>query len=104
MLTERVNGRFPTVRFRLFEEQKDGGLREVCEASVDGVPYGALNTAAKLRANVEITAAFGRAAGASLPLFLDNRESVTELDIPSGMQIINLSVKPGAPLGTETEV
>lgn len=104
MLTERVNARFSTVRFRLFEEQKNGGLREVCEASVDGVPYGALNTAAKLRANVEIAAAFGRAAGASMPLFLDNRESVTELDIPSGMQVVNLIVKPGAPLGTETEV
>lgn len=103
MLTDRVNSRFPTVRFRLFEEQKNGGLREVCEASVDGVPYGALNTAAKLRANIEIAAAFGLAAGASLPLFLDNRESVTELEIPGGMQVVNLIVKSGAPLGTEME-
>lgn len=39
LLTERVNKHFPTVRFKLFEQQKNGGLREVCEAMVDGVPY-----------------------------------------------------------------
>ncbi|MEG2699288.1 MAG: hypothetical protein RR951_10190, partial [Ruthenibacterium sp.] len=54
MLTDRVNEHFPTVRFKLFEDQKNGGLREICEATVDGVPYGALNTAAKMQANIEI--------------------------------------------------
>ena len=101
MLTQRVNRHFPTVRWKLFEEQKNGGLREVCEATVDGVPYGALNTAARMQANVEIVAAFGEAAGISMPLFLDNRESVTALYIPDGMQIIDLKVVPGAALGQE---
>lgn len=101
MLTQRVNRHFPTVRWKLFEEQKNGGLREVCEATVDGVPYGALNTAAKMQANVEIVAAFGEAAGISMPLFLDNRESVTDLCTPGGMQIINLKVMPGTALGEE---
>ena len=101
MLTERVNRHFPTVRWKLFEEQKNGGLREVCEATVDGVPYGALNTAGKMQANVEIVAAFADAVGVSLPLFLDNRESVTNLDISKEMQIINLKVMPGAKLSEE---
>lgn len=101
MLTERVNQHFPTVRWKLFEEQKNGGLREVCEATVDGVPYGALNTAGKMQANVEIVAAFADATGVSLPLFLDNRESVTNLDISKEMQIINLKVMPGAKLSEE---
>lgn len=99
LLTERVNKHFPTVRFKLFEQQKNGGLREVCEAMVDGVPYGALNTASKMQANVEIVQAFSRAADISLPLFLDNRESVTDLTLPDEMQVINLNVTPGEKLG-----
>ena len=99
LLTERVNKHFPTVRFKLFEQQKNGGLREVCEAMVDGVPYGALNTASKMQANVEIVQAFSRAADISLPLFLDNRESVTDLTLPDEIQVINLNVSPGEKLG-----
>ena len=99
LLTERVNKHFPTVRFKLFEQQKNGGLREVCEAMVDGVPYGALNTASKMQANVEIVQAFSRAADISLPLFLDNRESVTDLTLPDEMQVINLNVIHGEKLG-----
>lgn len=99
LLTERVNKHFPTVRFKLFEQQKNGGLREVCEAMVDGVPYGALNTASKMQANVEIVQAFSRATDISLPLFLDNRESVTDLTLPDEIQVINLNVSPGEKLG-----
>ena len=95
-LTDSINEHFRTVRFRLFEEQKNGGLREICEASVDGVPYGALNTAAKMQANIEIVDAFAQACGVSLPVFLDNRESVTTLDLPEDMQIINLAVDSSA--------
>lgn len=96
LLTERVNEHFDTVQFRLFEQQKNGGTREICEAAVDGVPYGALNTAAKMQANLEIVRAFSTKAGISLPLFLDNRESVTDLPEPEDMQIINLAVDPAA--------
>ena len=35
----------------------------------------------------------------SLPLFLDNRESVTDLTLPDEMQVINLNVIPGEKLG-----
>ena len=43
--------------------------------------------------------AFSRAADISLPLFLDNRESVTDLTLPDEMQVINLNVIPGEKLG-----
>ena len=95
-LTNRVNQHFNRVRWRLFEAQKNGGLKEICEAEVDGVPYGALNTASKMQANVEIVRAFALASGYQLPLFLDNRESVSTLDIPETMQVINLQVDPAA--------
>ena len=96
MLTDRVNQHFQTVRFVLFETQKNGGLREICEVSVNGVLYGTLNTAAKAQANLEIVWAFGESAGVTVPLFLDGRESVTNLTIPDGMQIINLKVDEAA--------
>ena len=95
-LTEKVNENFSQVSWRLFETQKNGGLKEICEAEVDGVPYGALNTASKMQANVEIVRAFALASGYQLPLFLDNRESVSTLDIPETMQVINLQVDPAA--------
>lgn len=93
-ITGQINKHFVTVRFNLFEEQKNGGLKEVCEATVDGVPYGSLNTAAKMQANVEIVSAFSQASGYRLPLFLDNRESVQRVLTPNGIQIINLQVSP----------
>lgn len=96
MLTRRVNGFFRTIRFQLFEAQKNGGFRETCEAYVDGVPYSTANTAAKLQANLEIVQAFSESAGVTLPLFLDNRESVTHIDIPDWMQVIHLKVDEAA--------
>ena len=97
-LTEQVNQHFKSVAFRLFEVQKNGGLHEICEAAVNGVPYGSLNTASKMQANVEIVEAFAKASGCRLPLFLDNRESVTQVNASPDMQIINLQVAEGQPL------
>ena len=52
-----------------------------------------------IRDSVEIVQAFSRAADISLPLFLDNRESVTDLTLPDEIQVINLNVIPGEKLG-----
>ena len=103
-LTNRVNQHFNRVRWRLFEAQKNGGLKEICEAEVDGVPYGGLNTASKMQANVEIVQAFSMASGYQLPLFLDNRESVSVLAISDDMQVINLQVDPAAAVMTCSEM
>lgn len=96
-LTDRVNNHFPGVRFKLFEQLKNGGLKEVCEATLGGVPYGSLNTAGKMQTNVQIVQAFSLAAGHALPLFLDNRESVSSVELPENLQIINLYVDPTQP-------
>jgi hypothetical protein len=34
MLDERINSKFKTVRFRLFQEQINGGLKECCDALI----------------------------------------------------------------------
>ncbi len=95
MLTERINSKFETVRFKLFSSLINGGLEECCVSTVLGVPYDAgLNTAARMQAGCEIVAVLQKHYGISVPIWLDNRESVTE--IPSmPCQIISLYVSLG---------
>ncbi len=96
-LTERINSRFKTVRFRLFQDQINGGLKEDCEVMVpadDGrmVPYAFANNAARINAGLEIIGTLAEYWQVNLPVFIDNAESVTKLAEPDGMQVIRLVV------------
>ena len=95
MLTDKINGKFESVRFRLFIEQINGGIKEDCEVMVPGdgkmVPYTFANNAARINAGLEIINALSRHWDISIPVFVDNAESVTRLqDIDS--QLIRLVV------------
>lgn len=87
----RINGMFDIVRFKMFEQQINGGEIETCEATVNGVPYSDLNDAAKVNAGLDIINAICRANGITAPIFIDNRESVSEI-VPVLAQIVNLVV------------
>ena len=94
-LTENINTRFATVRFRLFVEQINGGVKEDCEVMIPNgdsqVPYAFANNAARINAGLEIIDALSRHWGIAVPVFVDNAESVTRLrDI--GSQTIRLIV------------
>ena len=55
LLTERINSKFKLARFKLFEEQVNGGLAEVCETTYNGVPYSSgLNNAARINVGLDI--------------------------------------------------
>lgn len=95
-LTERINGKFKTVRFRLFVEQLNGGLKEDCEVMIpraDGsmVPYTFANNAARINAGLEIINTLAEHWGIRMPVFIDNAESVTHLT-ESDTQTIRLVV------------
>ncbi len=90
-LEESINRRFHLVRFRLFQEQVNGGLSDCCEATVDGVPYGSLNNGARINAGLDVIGALSRHYGVSVSLFVDNAESVTAL-LPVETQVIRLVV------------
>lgn len=95
-LTERINNKFINVRFRLFLEQLNGGLRDDCEVMIpraDGtlVPYAFANNAARINAGLEIIGTLAAHFGLSLPIFIDNAESVTHLS-NNGGQVIRLAV------------
>ncbi len=79
LLESRINDRFNTVRFQLFRTLVNGGLEEVCEATVNSVPYPSLNHAAQVQAGLEIISTLQEHHGTFTPVWVDGRESVTTL-------------------------
>ena len=88
---DSINSMFRIARFRLFREQANGGIEDRCDVVYDGVPYINLNSGAKINVGVDIINTLSTAYGVSVPLFVDNAESVTRLE-GSGSQIIRLVV------------
>jgi DNA repair exonuclease SbcCD ATPase subunit len=88
MLDERINSRFETVRFRLFEEQINGGLKDVCSASVGGVPWPSVNHAGQINAGLEIIDVLGEHYGVRVPVWVDQAESVTDIRPTEAQQIV----------------
>lgn len=88
-----VNAKFEMVDFRLFSTLINGGLQETCEATYQGVPFASLNSAAKIQCGLDIIKSLQGLYDVYCPIFIDNRESCT--DIPAmDCQIINLIVSP----------
>lgn len=87
----KVNSMFTLVKFKMYEEQINGGESETCECTVNGVPFSDLNTASKINAGLDIINTVCRFNKISAPIFIDNRESVVTL-LPCESQIINLIV------------
>lgn len=92
LLDSKINSKFKYARFRLFGEQINGGLKEVCDTLFDGVPYdGGLNKAAQNNVGMDIINTLSEHYGFSAPIFLDNAESVTK-PIDTDAQVIRLIV------------
>ncbi|WP_225743343.1 AAA family ATPase [Marinilactibacillus sp. Marseille-P9653] len=95
MLTGRINKLFDFVEFKLFEDQINGGLKEVCEPLVNGIPFSnGLNSAARINAGLDIINSLSRLKGVSAPIFIDNSESITKI-IDTEAQTIQLVVVEG---------
>ncbi len=95
-LTDRINGKFKSVRFRLFVEQINGGLKEDCEVMIPTdtgrmVPYTFANNAARINAGLEIIDVLSKHWDIAMPVVIDNAESVTRL-LPVDTQVIRLVV------------
>lgn len=88
MLESRINSKFRLACFKLFKEQVNGGLEECCEATYKGVPYGSgLNNAARINVGLDIINTLSEHFGVSVPIFIDNAESVVELIDTVGQKI-----------------
>ncbi|SMB98000.1 SMC domain protein [Thermanaeromonas toyohensis ToBE] len=93
LLEERINSKFRYARFKLFEQQVNGGIAETCVTLYKGVPYPDLNGAAKINIGLDIINTLAEHYGFYAPIFIDERESVTNL-IPVNSQVISLVVSP----------
>lgn len=91
LLEDRINAKFKFARFKMFSEQINGGLQEVCETTYKGVPFSSLNNAARINVGIDIINTLSTHYGIRAPIFVDNAEAVTKL-IDSESQLISLVV------------
>ncbi len=103
MLTDRINSKFQFVRFKLFNEQVNGGLEETCVCTVDGAPYdGALNHGGRINAGLSIINTLADHYQFAPCVFVDNAESVTALLPTVGQQIRLVVSAPDKTLRVES--
>jgi len=94
-IEENVSQQFQITKWKLFEMQINGGIREVCEPTYQGVPYSSdLNTGAKINIGLDCIKTLSAHYGVSLPVFVDNSESITNWQIDLEQQTIRLVAMP----------
>lgn len=101
-VSESINSHFKTVKFKLFDMQLNGGMKDCCECTVGGVPYSSLNSGHKIVAGLDIIRSLSELYGVSVPIFVDNAESLNEFNVPDmDAQLILLSVSEDKQLKVE---
>ena len=91
LVEKKVNDKFKIVKFKMFENQLNGGVKEICECTVNGVKINDVNNAMRINAGIDVINTLSEFYGANSPIFIDNRESVTDL-IYTDSQVVNLVV------------
>lgn len=91
LIEDKINKMFSYVNFKLFEKQINGGIAEVCYATVNGVPYDDVNSAGKINAGLDIIKTLQRENDVKAFIFIDNAESITDI-MPMENQMITLYV------------
>ena len=87
-----VSSLFDIVSWKMYEPNiTNDGEKEICQAIIDGKPYETQNTATKMNAGIDIINGLSKACLITVPLFIDNRESVTNI-IDTQAQTISLKV------------
>ena len=95
-ISESINSNFEGISWKLFENQINGGLKETCELTVNGVPYGSLNAGHRIVSGLQIVKALQNLYGVSMPVFIDNAESINDFNMPiMDCQTILLKVSDG---------
>lgn len=101
-VSESINSHFKTVNFKLFEMQLNGGMKDCCECTVNGVPYSTLNSGHRIVAGLDIIRSLSELYGVSVPIFVDNSESLNDFNVPDmDTQLILLSVSADKQLKVE---
>lgn len=97
-IEERINGMFQFVKIRMFEQNlTNDGVKDVCDITVDGIPYSVLNTASRINAGIDICRTLALAYGMKAPIWVDNAESVNTI-LGGDCQLVTLRVTEEANL------
>lgn len=95
MISEKVNDQFEMVNWKMYDVLLNGGIDDqMCDAIINGVPFKeSPSTSERIRAGIDIIRTLSRHFGIKAPVFVDRRESITELP-GEGLQVISLIVSP----------
>lgn len=104
MISEKINGMFSVVSFKLFDVQINGGIKETCECTVNGVPLSSLNNGHRIVAGLDIIHSLSNLYEVSCPIFVDNAESINDFNVPKmDAQMVYLMVTDDKELKVESE-
>ena len=96
LLTDRINSQFEITSFKLFEPLQNGSLKEVCVPLFKGLEFtGAISNGERVNVGVDIINTISRLQGISVPIFIDNAESVTVWHVLPQSQAVSLIAKMG---------
>lgn len=92
MITDKINSYFDVIKFRLFKQLINGNFEECCEPIYNGTSYDkTLNHGAKILCETDICRAFQKANKVSMPIMIDDSESVDSDKIPKlDSQVISI--------------
>lgn len=90
-IEETVSKKFEITAWKLFEDQVNQGIREICEPTYNGIPYSTdLNTGAKIQVGLDVIKALSKHNNINMPIFIDNSESVTDWLVDVENQLVKL--------------
>ena len=104
MISQKINEMFKIISFKLFDVQINGGIKETCECTVNGVPLSSLNNGHRIVAGLDIIHSLSNLYEVSCPIFVDNAESINDFNVPKmDAQMIHLTVTDDKELKVESE-
>ena len=101
-ISKRINDRFDGLTFKLFESQINGGLKECCEITYNGVPYSSLNSGHRITVGLNIIRTLHEYYQTVVPVWIDNSECLSGDNQPNvDSQLILLKVTNDNKLSVE---
>lgn len=101
-ISATINSGFQMVSWKLFERQLNGGIKETCECTFNGIPYNSLNNGHRVLAGLDIIRTISSLYEVQAPIFIDNAEALNDYNIPQmECQMILLKVSEDSDLKIE---
>lgn len=91
LIEEKINSSFKNIKFKLFDIQKNGGVVETCEATLNGVPFRNLSNSERINTGIDVINTLQTIYNVNMPIIVDNAESITTM-LETAAQVIALYV------------